>query len=30
MHIESSDGFKFEKSANGMVKPWRFDNISES
>ena len=29
MHIESSDGFKFEKSANGMIKPWRFDNISE-
>lgn len=28
-HIEFSQGYKLNKSAKGIDKPWRFDNISE-
>ena len=28
-HVENSEGFKFNKSALGLKKPWKFDNISE-
>jgi hypothetical protein len=28
-HIENSEGTKFNKSAYGLKKPWKFDNISE-
>lgn len=28
-HIKNSDGFKKQLSANGVQKPWRFDNMSE-
>ena len=29
-HILDSDGFKLNRSAKGLVKPWMFDNISEN
>jgi hypothetical protein len=28
-HIDHSEGYKGKKSAKGLKKPWRFDNISE-
>ena len=28
-HIEQSEGFILNKSAKGLEKPWKFDNVSE-
>ena len=28
-HIEASQGFKFQKTAASLLKPWKFDTISE-
>ena len=28
-HIESSDGFKFKRSGDSLIEPWKFDNITE-
>jgi hypothetical protein len=28
-HIAASEGFRLNKSAKGLEKPWRFDNVSE-